>query len=102
MSKKDKSTSAHKGEEHLVSKNKYFDVDSPVFWPAAALIVAFIVITLSVGEPMNDIFASIQTSISDNGGWFFILSVNLFLFFMLFIAFSKFGSIRLGGANAKP
>ncbi|MGM0377322.1 MAG: BCCT family transporter, partial [Bacteroidota bacterium] len=33
---------------------------------------------------------------------FFILSVNLFLFFMLFIAFSKFGSIRLGGANAKP
>jgi len=102
MSKKNKSVSAQKGEEHLVSKNKYFDVDSPVFWPSAALIVAFIVVTLSVGEPMNDIFASIQTSMSDNGGWFFILSVNLFLFFMLFIAFSKYGSIRLGGSDAKP
>ena len=102
MDEKNNQPSARKGEEHLVSKNKYFDVDSPVFWPSAVLIVAFIVVTLSVGEPMNDIFASIQTSISDNGGWFFIISVNLFLFFILFIAFSKFGNIRLGGSNARP
>ncbi|MFW5754020.1 MAG: BCCT family transporter [Marinilabiliaceae bacterium] len=102
MSRKDKSTSAHKGEEHLVSKNKYFDVDGPVFWPSAVLIVTFIVVTLAIGEPMNEVFASIQTRMSDNGGWFFILSVNLFLFFMLFIAFSKYGNIRLGGSDATP
>nr|WP_319998394.1 BCCT family transporter [uncultured Draconibacterium sp.] len=92
----------HEGEAHLISSKKYFDVDGPVFWPAAILIVLFIAITLIVGQPMNKVFSSIQTSISDYGGWFFVISVNIFLFFVLFIAFSKFGKIRLGGAKAKP
>lgn len=81
---------------------KYFDVDKPVFWPAAVVIVLFIAITLIVGEPMANIFNSIQTSISDSAGWFFILAVNFFLIFVLFIAFSKYGKIRLGGVKAKP
>ncbi|MBN2634746.1 MAG: BCCT family transporter [Prolixibacteraceae bacterium] len=92
----------HKGEAHLVSSNKYFDVDGPVFWPAAILIVLFIAVTLIVGQPMNKVFSTIQSSISDYGGWFFVISVNIFLFFVLFIAFSKFGKIKLGGSKAKP
>jgi len=89
-------------EQHLVSQKKYFDVDSPVFWPSALLIILFISITLIVGKPMDRVFSAIQGAISDNGGWFFILSVNFFLIIMLYIAFSKFGKIRLGGAQAKP
>lgn len=89
-------------EAHLKSTNKYFDVDGPVFWPAAAIIVLFIAITLIVGEPMDNVFSAIQTSISNFGGWFFILSMNFFLFFVIYIAFSKYGKIKLGGSNAKP
>src|SRR6056297_1664183 len=89
-------------EAHLRSTKKYFDVDGPVFWPAAVLIVVFIAITLIIGTPMEKIFANIQTNISDYGGWFFIISVNLFLVFVLYLAFSKYGKIRLGGENAKP
>nr|WP_321353724.1 BCCT family transporter [uncultured Draconibacterium sp.] len=92
----------HEGEAHLVSTKKYFDVDGPVFWPAAILIVLFIAVTLIVGQPMNKVFSTIQTSISDYGGWFFVISVNIFLFFVLFVAFSKFGKIKLGGSKAKP
>lgn len=51
---------------------------------------------------MDKVFSAIQTSISSFGGWFFILSMNFFLFFVLYIAFSKYGKIRLGGSNAKP
>ena len=87
---------------HLKSTKKYFDVDGPVFWPSAVLIVTFILVTLLVGEPMADVFSSIQTSISDTGGWFLILAVNFFLVFVLYIAFSKYGKIRLGGEKAKP
>src|SRR6056297_1801441 len=89
-------------EAHLKSSKRYFDVDSLVFWPAAILIVAFIAITLIIGEPMDKIFASIQMSISNFGGWFFILCVNIFLFFVIYIAFSKYGNIRLGGKYSKP
>src|SRR6056297_212480 len=89
-------------EAHLKSSKKYFDVDSLVFWPAAIVIVFFIAITLFVGEPMDKVFHSIQQSISNFGGWFFVLSVNIFLFFVIYIAFSKYGKIRLGGPASKP
>ena len=89
-------------EAHLKSSKKYFDVDSLVFWPSALIIVAFIAVTLIVGEPMNKVFSNIQSSISSFGGWFFVLSVNIFLFFVLYIAFSRYGKIRLGGSKARP
>ncbi len=84
------------------NKNKYFDVDPFVFWVSSILIILFIIITLGVGEPMEQVFEAIQTGISKGGGWFFVLSVNFFLLFSLAIAFSKFGKIRLGGKTAEP
>jgi len=94
--------SLQENQNSLKSTKRYFDVDPWVFWPASVLIVLFISITLIVGEPMAKIFASIQDNISEYGGWFFVLAVNLFLIFCLSIAFSKFGNIRLGGRTAKP
>lgn len=86
----------------LKSTKKYFDVDAPVFWPSAIIIVLFISVTLIVGAPMAQVFNNLQNAISDAGGWFFVLAVNFFLIFVLYIAFSKYGSIKLGGKTAKP
>ncbi len=83
-------------------ENRFFDIHPPVFWPAAILSITFITITLVVGAPMKEVFSAIQGWISDNFGWFFIISVNIYLFFMLYLAFSKYGNIRLGGKNAVP
>ena len=83
-------------------ENPYFDIHPPVFWPAAILAVAFIAVTLIVGAPMKAVFSAIQEWMSANFGWFFIISVNIYLFFMLYLAFSKYGNIRLGGENAVP
>ncbi|MFP4089180.1 MAG: BCCT family transporter [Cyclobacteriaceae bacterium] len=82
--------------------NKYFDIHAPVFWPAAILIVLFIITTLIVGEPMETIFDNVQSAISDYGGWFFIVCVNIFLFFCLYLAFGRTGDIRFGGKDARP
>ena len=82
--------------------NKYFDIHAPVFWPAAIITVLFIIVTLVVGEPMEEVFDSLQAGISDYAGWFFIICVNLFLFFCLFLAFSRTGDIRFGGKDAQP
>ncbi|MBN1769502.1 MAG: BCCT family transporter [Prolixibacteraceae bacterium] len=101
MTNKEQQTENQVEKKEKKSK-KYFDVDGPVFWPAAILIVFFIAVTLIVGEPMANVFNTIQSGISESGGWFFILSVNAFLVFVLYIAFSKYGKIRLGGVKAKP
>lgn len=96
---KQENTTPTKG---IKTTSRLFDIHGPVFWPAAIIIVLFIAITLIVGEPMEKVFDNIQDGISDNVGWFFVLVVNIFLFFTLFLAFSRFGKIRLGGKNAEP
>ena len=83
-------------------KNKYFDIHPPVFWPATFLIFFFIFLTLWIGEPMEQIFLSIKDFITDKTGWLFILTVNLFILFCIYVGFSKYGKIRLGGNDAKP
>ncbi len=83
-------------------ENRFFDIHPPVFWPSAILAVLFIAVTLIVGEPMDTVFSTMQSFISNNFGWFLVIAVNLYLFLMIFIAFSKVGNIRLGGKNAVP
>lgn len=39
---------------------------------------------------------------SEKGGWVYTLSVNAFIVFCIFLAFGKYGSVRIGGPNAKP
>ncbi len=85
-----------------MSQKRYFDIHAPVFWPSTIIILIFIVVTLSVGEPMQEVFTNIQNSVSTNFKWVFIMSVNLFLAFVLYLAFSKYGHIRLGGSKATP
>ena len=96
---------AIRGDDKPKSKrtgiNKYFDIHKPVFWPAIALITLMIVSTLLLGDQAEELFTNIQNGVTDNGGWFFVIAVNIFIVFSLFIAFSRFGSIKLGGDEAE-
>ncbi len=82
--------------------NKYFDIYKPVFLPAAIVIAFFIILTLSIGDPMEKIFNDFQTSISNNAGWFLVIAVNIFVIVCFAVALSKFGNIRIGGRDAQP
>lgn len=81
--------------------NKYFDIHKPVFWPSVALITAMIITTLLLGDQADQLFETIQSAITDSTGWLFVIAVNVFIVFSLFIAFSRFGDIKLGGEDAE-
>ncbi|HCY25303.1 MAG TPA: choline transporter, partial [Cryomorphaceae bacterium] len=76
-------------------------INPPVFLGSLAILLIGITTTVIVGEPMEEWFAAVQIQISNATGWFFILLVNLVLFFLIFVASSRFGKIRLGGKGAK-
>ena len=76
--------------------------NGPVFMISLLVIAVLVVTTVIVGKPMEKYFTHIQTVMADNTGWVFILIVNFLLLFALFLGFSKFGKIRLGGKDAKP
>ncbi len=84
-----------------MSKKKYFDIHAPVFYPSAGIIIFFIALTLIVGDPMTEVFKAIQSWVTTNTGWFFTITVNILLAVALYLAFGKYGKMRLGGKDAK-
>lgn len=54
-------------------------VHGPVFFTSASLILLSIVLTILYRDSASELFSVIQTQVSTKTGWFFILSVNIFL-----------------------
>ena len=81
---------------------KLFEIHGPVFWPSVILITVLIVGTIIAGDAAEEAFNTARVAITDWASWLFVAGVNIFIGFSLYFAFSKYGSIRLGGENAKP
>jgi choline/glycine/proline betaine transport protein len=78
------------------------EVNGPVFFTSAIIIIIIIALTLIFKDGAEQVFTATQDYVANKAGWFFILSVNVFLIFMIYLAFSKFGHLRIGGQSAKP
>lgn len=78
------------------------EVNGPVFFTSFAIIIISITLTLIFQKQAETYFTEIQDFISNTVGWFFVLCVNVFLIFIIYLAFSKFGDIRIGGKDARP
>lgn len=79
-----------------------FDFHPEVFLTAGALILLFVVLTLTFREPAESAFSRVQSFIADGMGWFMILSVSIYLGIAIILAISKFGEVRIGGQDARP
>ncbi len=88
--------------EESASKFMGLIINKTVFFSAIAVIIFTVGFTLIFEEEAEHYFNMAQTFVSAHGGWIYTLSVNLFIVFCLYMAFGKFGKIRIGGQNAKP
>lgn len=68
----------------------------------APLILLFIFFGTFFNKRSLVFFENLKNEISNDFGWFYILSVSIILIFVLYLAFSKYGKIKLGAANDKP
>ncbi len=74
----------------------------PVFYGAIALILALLGFALFNLDRAEILFGSIQRVATINFGWLLVLTANLMLIGCLYIAMTRLGDVRLGGAAAKP
>ncbi len=74
----------------------------PVFLPA--VIVTLLVVAGTISNPgmAGDVFASILGFLTTNFGWFYMLAVAFFLVFIVVVAVSPWGKIKLGPDHAEP
>mgnify|MGYP000403936637 CR=1 FL=1 len=77
-----------------------FDVHPVVFPVALVLIALFIAVTLILGDDAAQAYQWLFDFIGNNFGWFYLLTVNIFIVVLLYFAFSKYGSIKIGGVEA--
>lgn len=77
-------------------------INGRVFFTSAFIIGLSIFLTLIYKDSAAAFFNSTQETVSKNGGWFYILGVNFFLIFILYIALSKYGTLKIGGKDAEP
>ena len=80
---------------------KYFDIHPQVFYPSIVLIIGFIVLSIFGGEPVRLFFSEASQWITQSTGWLFILGVNFFIIFCLWLAFGQYGKVRIGGEGAE-
>ena len=100
----DKSTEAN-DQKYVVGQDNIrvlgLDIHNPVFMVSAVLVVAFVVGTLIFLDSAGAAFSDMRVWITTKFDWTFMISMNVFVVFSLFIACSKLGSIRLGGKDAQ-
>src|SRR5918998_1489520 len=78
-------------------------IDPTVFWIAAVLSAAFVVWGILGTESLAAVFDAVLWSfLVPNFGWVFILSSFGFLAFAVYLAFSRYGKVRLGGDEDEP
>ena len=73
-----------------------------IFFISAGLMVVFLLVLIAIPDQLAATFTTGREWVVENLGWFFILGVSSWLIFLLWVATSRYGNIRLGGNDARP
>ncbi|MGO2242154.1 MAG: BCCT family transporter [Halomonas sp.] len=79
-----------------------FDIHNRVFIVSALASATFIILTLLFPERAESIFQSIVAFSTGTLDWYFMILVDFFILFCLALVVLPYGSVRLGGADARP
>ncbi|CAI3803071.1 putative glycine betaine transporter [Pseudomonas sp. MM221] len=67
-----------------------------------SIVVAFVVLCATYGDQAASVFNSASDAILDHLKWFYLALVSGILGVLVYIAFSRFGTLKLGRADEKP
>lgn len=85
-----------KANKKLRSRNfTKFGLDMNLFVSGvtAVLVLAFIIFTISKPVLSAEVFSNINTYISTNFNWLYVITINASLIFLLYLGFSKYGGL---------
>ena len=77
-------------------------VNKTVFYPSLILVMLSVLLAIIFADVAETSFDNAQRLVSEKAGWIYTIAVNAFIVFCLYLAFGKYGSIRLGGPQSKP
>jgi len=78
------------------------EINPPVFWTSAVIIIGFLVFGLINVKTIGPWFNEARLCVCGYSGWFYVIVVNVILFYTIFLFFSKYGKLKIGGPDSKP
>ncbi|WP_236638614.1 BCCT family transporter [Mangrovicoccus ximenensis] len=79
-----------------------FDIHNPVFAISAISVIAFVCFTLALPETASNLFSALFSTVTQGFDWFFLGAADIFVILCLVLIVSPYGSVRLGGREARP
>jgi len=73
-----------------------------IFFGSAAIMILFVIATIAFTDSLDTAVTAASDWLLTNLGWFYILGVTLFLLFLIYMAASRFGRVRLGPDDEAP
>lgn len=73
-----------------------------VFFTSAGVATLFVALAVPFDQEVAEYFGLLTGWVARNLGWFYILAVTSLLIFLLGLAVSRYGTIRLGGDDSRP
>jgi glycine betaine transporter len=77
-------------------------IDTPVFAIAAGISVAFVLVGVLFDDDLATVVGDILGWVLENLGWLFVLSTAGFLMFVVLLAVTPYGRLRLGKDDDRP
>lgn len=77
-------------------------LNRPVFYLSSLAILVLVLFAFIAPQMADTFFNNLQSTIIENGSWFYVVSVAIILVTVLYVGFSSFGEIRLGPDHCKP
>ncbi|WP_407353854.1 BCCT family transporter [Luteimonas sp. R10] len=89
-------------ENTTPAKASWYKINPPVFFASAILALVFVALGAFMPEWSDALFGDVQDWVVESAGWFYVLAVAGFLVFVVALAFSNFGKLKLGPDHSTP
>lgn len=86
----------------MTDKQSPAKLNPPVFYSAAGLITLIIIFAATVPDVASRWFDTVQSAIITNASWFYVLAVAIILLSVVYLGFSRMGTIKLGPDHSEP
>lgn len=89
-------------EDDLSDSSAPSKVNWPVFWGALIILVAFVLFASIWPSTAEDAIFGAMGWVSENFGWYYVLTAAIVVVFVLIVALTRSGHTRLGPDHARP
>ncbi len=85
-----------------IKTNEQVRLNPIVFYGSTVLILVLTAALILFPDSAGAVLNRTQAWLSHSFGWYYMLAIGSYLFFVLWIAFSRYGQLKLGADHEKP